>query len=190
MRLYEVFNCYDVVPRSCYEGCVLDVGAGDLSAQLYSRHKDIIQEGLKNQTYTPIDLPIDIREYEPSIKFDTILCLLMIAYIPKEDWGDLISNFKNWLRPNGRLVIAEAYNRSKRNTVNSHHRTFDITQDTFSQYLTNATYRIMQSGRRFLPRQGWGHMLRGLFSRGKYRGIYWRGTKTLFVLWTKKEREA
>jgi len=187
-KLYEVFNPYSYITQRRFHGNVLDVGAGNLDAQLHSTNKELIEEGLREGTYVPIDLPIDIREYETDTKFDTILCMQMIAYLSYADWEPLFDKFKRWLKPNGILIIAESFGRSQETTLNRYHQTFNIRAETFANFFPDAKYYVIRSQQRMCIRWGIQKMLIHML-RKSTRHIYIHGNRMLFMFWLKEEKE-
>jgi len=187
-KLYEVFNPYSCIGKDRFLGNVLDVGAGNLDAQLHSKNKTLIETAISENRYIAIDLPTDIREYETDEKFDTILCMQMIAYLPHADWKPLFDKFKRWLKPNGILIIAESFDRSQETTYNKHHQTFNIRAESFANFFPDAEYYVIRSQKRMCIRWGIKKMLIHML-RKSTRHIYIHGNRMLFMLWLKEERE-
>lgn len=178
--LYKWFNPYDVLPKEAFIGNILDVGAADLAAQLHSKHKELIEEGIASGRYIPVDLPDDIRTWESDMRFDNILCLQMIAYIPLRHWALLFRRLIAMLNTGGHIYVMEAYNKSREESLNRYHHTFNITPDSFDRYLPNAYATVRQAQKRFSRRFGWKSL------RGVRRKLFLFGSKVVFVIWEKE----
>jgi len=58
------------------------------------------KQGLSIATITA-----DVREYEPTGRFDAVLCLMVLHFLPEKDIASAIANMQAWTKPSGLNLI-------------------------------------------------------------------------------------
>ena len=148
---------YNIIPDYVFpkNGSILELGCGDGTSQLQSRHaekfKTLEYVGIDKRTDLEKNLNIvtaDIRNYQPEFKHDLLLAIATLEHIPFSYWENL-----KWLIDvdtvkNGYVVIVvpdnqklEEYYNSKDYKLayqyNSIHEVFSISKDFLEKWLPN-----------------------------------------------------
>jgi len=198
---------YDCIPDECLSGYILDLGASLGINQLGSKHKEKFLLAVREDRYTGIEafmpleplLPItegNIMEYQPDRKFDLILLMDVIEHIQFRDWFILFPRLKEWLQPNGILILTTPYKESITGYLHhqgyySCHVVFNISRDIISRFLPGARFensqymqkRIIWRDKdeshlwalmRFIKRRLTGHRHGRILKRRKRLNVFWK----------------
>jgi trans-aconitate methyltransferase len=148
---------YDQIPDELLNGRICEVGAGSGENQLWSRHKDRFLELNREGNYIGIDIAdrkktelniqqIDVLEWTPEEKFDTVIAIELIEHIQFREWSELFEVLKSLVRPGGVLYLSTPYNQRLENYIQSYenqtqgdpfqvHVTFGITESILRHFL-------------------------------------------------------
>lgn len=142
---------------------IFEIGAGNGTNQLFSRHADIFRYDCsyfgidKNRNDSPL-LPIlkkDILDMNVEYledNFDTVLMMHVLEHIREDQWKTVFDKINCLLRPGGWLVIAAPYNEPEDRPRDPEHMTFKITEEKLSQYLPSM--RMFRSSIKYPKKTG------------------------------------
>lgn len=151
---------YDQIPDDLLNGRVCEVGAGSGENQLWSRHKDRFLDLSRDGNYVGIDIAdrkktelniqqIDILDWTPEEKFDTVLAIELIEHIQFREWDNMFEVMKSLVKPGGVLYLSTPYDQRLEMYIHSYesqtqgdpfqmHVTFGITESVLRHFLPSA----------------------------------------------------
>jgi SAM-dependent methyltransferase len=169
---------YDQIPDNLLKGRVCEIGAGSGENQLWSRHKKRFFELSRCGNYIGIDIAdrkktvlniqqIDVLEWTPKEKFDTVIAIELIEHIQFREWEELFKVLISLVKPGGVLYLSTPYNQQLEDYIQGCknqtqgdpfqvHVTFGITESVIHHFLPGAKcivkkrYNFREEGESFL----------------------------------------
>ncbi|MCK5239734.1 MAG: methyltransferase domain-containing protein [Candidatus Thorarchaeota archaeon] len=104
---------YNMIPDYVFADKMIEIGPGDGTSQLTSRHKD----KFLSSDYIGIDLRPsgpdsllkivegDLLEYETSETYGTVFAIAVAEHIQVSKWAALFEKLKSWVAPGGYLIV-------------------------------------------------------------------------------------
>jgi hypothetical protein len=148
--IYKKHWTYDNLPKEIFGSDILEIGVHTGKNQLASKYSHYFL----SPGYLGIDpvvinsdlnvIGMDIRDFKSKRKFDLILSVDSMCYIPYPDWKPLFLKMKSLLKLNGYFVIIVDYKRGTDNTfrmrvnednIKYPHAFMNITKQCFTNIL-------------------------------------------------------
>lgn len=118
---------YDLIPDRVFSdgGSILELGSGDGSSQLGSRHADRFR-----RDYLGIDFRDDLTpllnvvqenflDFETSERYDLVLAIAVLEHIPLSCWPLLFEKMSQWVKSGGHVVVLVPHDEQLRSYVTS-----------------------------------------------------------------------
>lgn len=192
---------YNDIPQGILEGdkTILEFGCANGLNQLICNYRDFFIENNRKGNYLGVDLfdyreeyleivVGDIRSFDYPDTFDIVLALHVLEHIEFKYWKETIDRLKQYVAPQGYLIIGTPSDEPA--GTNEGHIVFNITPDTFFEFLPTAEITKIKKAPAFISDgESFGWALLRYVKRRITRHPYVRRYHRLLVIWRNETRQ-
>jgi SAM-dependent methyltransferase len=156
---------YSAIPKYLLRGTILDIGCGDCTSQLKSRHRERFISASKEGRYLGIDInpssrlntiSKDLFTLSTRRTYDLVLLVEVAEHINEVRWSEMFNIIRGLVSPNGSLIVSVPYKEPRDSGMTNPndvcpHVVFGIDVKKMRSFLPNAT--VSYHGRGTTPKR-------------------------------------